>query len=467
MPSLTNGIHLALSAILAHSQAIEIIEHNVANVNTPGYRRQAPILATTTPSPAFGYESGLGAGQRGTGVTIERIKRFNLEYFDTRYRAAAAETKNWETRRDILLQLETVLAETSDAGLIPGLDAFWAGWQNLASDPTNTALRANLLDQSRALALAFNQRAQQMAQLRADQNLAIQGGVEEINALASQIASLNGEISRILSINEQPNDLLDKRDLLLDRLAELSGAVAHVQSNGEMIVSIGGHVLVTGRKALKLQAEVDPASPERMFRIVWEDGQGFTPSTGELRGLFYVRDQVIPDQIKGLNDLAAALITQVNAVHRNGYGLNGATGLDFFSGSDAATIQLNPTLQIEDIASASAPDQPGNAEIASQLAALKFTRTMNGGTATFQEFYNAQVTALGLETQRAGTNATHNGLVFKALGDQRESVAGVSLDEEAAELIKYQRAYQAAARVMTAYDELLDKIINGMGLVGR
>ncbi|MBI4926950.1 MAG: hypothetical protein HY835_04235, partial [Anaerolineae bacterium] len=159
MPSLSSGIQTALSAVLAHSQAIEIIEHNVANVNTPGYRRQSASLASTVASPILGYESNMAAGMRGTGVMIDKIKRFNVEFFDTRYRASAGETKNWETRRDLMVQLESALAETSQTGLLPKMDKFWDGWQRLASDPTNTALRANLLDETQSMVSAFNMRA--------------------------------------------------------------------------------------------------------------------------------------------------------------------------------------------------------------------------------------------------------------------------------------------------------------------
>jgi flagellar hook-associated protein 1 FlgK len=141
--------------------------------------------------------------------------------------------------------------------------------------------------------------------------------------------------------------------------------------------------------------------------------------------------------------------------------------LNFFSGTNAASIAVNPALDAASIATSSALGQEGNNVIASQIAALKSVKGMSAGTATLNEFYNAQITQLGVTTQRAVNNAYQHGLVKQALSDQRESVAGVSLDEEAANMAKAQKAYQAAARVLTAYDELLDLIINNMGLVGR
>jgi flagellar hook-associated protein 1 FlgK len=464
MPNLSAGINIALSAILTQSQAIEITEHNVANANTPGYRRQAPLISSTMAAPVFADEHGLLAGQRGMGVTIDKIQRFNLEYFDGRYRAVSGETKNYEARRDVLTQLETVLSETSNDGMLPQLDQFWAGWQSLASDPTNTALRQQILDEGASLAESFQKRSQAMLQLRMDQNQAIAGQAAQINEIAKNIADLNGEISHVLSVGEQPNDLMDKRDILLDQLAEISGAVSSVQANGEMLVSIGGHALVTGHSVFTLSAAPDANG---LNQITWSDGQTLTPPTGSLKGLFIARDTTIVNQMNGLDALANAVITQVNAIHLTGHGLNANPPQVFFTGTTAATIAVSGTLTAADVATASAAGQPGNGDIAEKLAALKSAQVMNGGTATMGDYYNSQITALGMEVQQATQKAYSNNLVGKALSDQRESVAGVNLDEEAANMVKFQRAYQAAARIMTVYDDMLNTVINNMGLVGR
>ncbi len=466
MPTLTSGISTALQAILTHSQVLEITEHNVANASTPGYRRQSALLTAATPDSINGSDYRIGAGQRGNGVTIQRIQRFNLEFFDGRYRNVSAEQNNWQARSEILSQLEPMLAETTEDGLLPKLDQFWSGWQSLADDPTNVSQRAILLADAGALTTAFNRRATQIRQMRSDQNLVVSSQVDQINTLAAQVGQLNGEISRVISVGEQPNDLLDKRDLALDQLAELTGAVSFEQKNGEKMVSIGGHALVVGHEALKLETRVNPTDTS-VVDVYWSDGQKLVPSSGKLGGVLEIRDTVLTGQLNGLNSLAAGLISQVNSLHSTGYGLNNATGLNFFSGTDAATITVNPLLDAASLATASAANQTGNSAIALQIAGLKNVKGMSGGTATLNEFYNAQITNLGLTTKHATDNAYQHGLVAKALSDQRESVAGVNLDEEAANMAKAQKAYQAAARMMTAYDELLDVVINQMGLVGR
>lgn len=466
MPTISSGISIALQAVLTHSQALEIIEHNVANASTPGYRRQSPLLTASVPSSVTAYEHGLGAGQRGGGVTVEKIQRFNQEFFDARYRSVSAETGNWEAQSEVLSQLEPILAETTDDGLIPKLDQFWASWQKLSDDPTNTSLRTVLLSDSTSLAAAFNQRHTQITQMRTDQNHVVSTQVAEINALAEQVAGYNVEISRVLSVGEQPNDLMDKRDLALDQLAKLSGAVSFNQKNGEVSVSIGGHVLVVGHDSFKLQTQ-SSTTDSSVADIYWTDGQKLIPQSGKLKGTLDIRDKVLVDQLTGLNTLASGLITQVNAIHRTGFGLNNVTNVDFFQGGNAGDIAVNNSLDNASIATSSGMSQSGNNTIALQIAALKTFKGMKSGTATLNEAYNAQVTEFGVIIQHAWDNSYQHGLVEKALGDQRESAMGVNLDEEAANMAKAQKAYQAAARVMTAYDELLDLVINRMGLAGR
>lgn len=467
MPTLSSGINLALQAVLTHAQAIEIIEHNVANANTPGYRRQSAALVTTAPTPSMGMDSGVGAGQRGTGVTIEKIQRFSLDFFDDRFRTISAQTKSLENQRDLLVQVESTLSETSDDSLLSKMDEFWSGWQRLAADPTNSSLRSAVLINAGELSSAFNQRAQQLTAIRQDQNLAVINRVDEINTIGSQIAGLNAEISKVNSIGEQPNDLMDKRDLLLDRLSQISGAVSYPQENGEVIVSIGGHVLVTGHDALTLKTGPDPDNTD-VVRILWEkDSDSFTPRGGEIEGILKVRDDFIPQQISGLNELANKMINQVNSLHQKGFDTTGQPGEALFTGDDAFSIAVNSNITTEKLAVSDAAGISGNNAIAKAISELRYQKILGANTQTMNDYYNAQVTGLGLVVKQAKDGSYQHGLVLDALSAQRESAGGVSLDEEAADLAKYQRAYQAAARVMTTYDEMLDRIINSMGLVGR
>jgi flagellar hook-associated protein 1 FlgK len=472
MPSLFAGINIALRAVLSHQQAVEVIEHNVANASTPGYRRQAAVLAA---APAYAPPSlwrDLTAGQMGMGVMVERVRRFNLEFFDGRYRREIADAKRWELERDSLRQVEATLAENTGDGLTPKLDAFWASWQALSADPTNTAQRGEVRARAIALAEGFNHRAQALNAIRADQDLSVTQRVSEVNTLATQIANLNAEISRVRSVGDQPNDLMDERDRALDRLAEIAGAVSSEQPNGEVIVSIGGHALVVGHTTFSLTPTPDPAN-SNLAKVAWVDGQAFTANRGELAGLLDARDRVVPAQIAGLNAAAFALANRINTLHQAGYGTppGNATGLNFFNSFTTTdyALELKVSTNIDtlaNIAAAAAPNAPGDGSVALAMTNVQRELLTVGGATTLNQYYTGQVGALGLEIQRAAASAADRALVAKSLNDQRESVGGVSLDEEAANLVQSQRAYQAAARLMTTVDEMLDRVINGMGRVG-
>jgi len=473
MPNLLSGINLALRALLSQQQTIEVIEHNVANANTPGYRRQEAVLATGAPYPAPGVRRALYPGQMGSGVMVDHIRQSKLLFFDGRLRRELADSRFWDLQSQALEQVERTLSETGEEGLTARLDAFWAGWQALNSNPTDITTRIDLKERGVALAQALNQRARSLITLRDDQDKAIVQSVAEINNLATQVAQLNAQIAHIKAIGEQPNDLLDERDRVLDRLAETSGARASIQDDGQALVSIGGHALVVGSKTFELAATPDPGN-NNLSAITWAaDGQSLNISKGELAGLLEVRDRTIPDQLAGLNAVAYELATRVNTLHQSGYGINNATNLNFFapftSTDYALEIQVGQDILADpaNIATASAPDSPGDGSLAATISAVQNELLMSAGSATLNQYYTAKVGELALELKGAITKARDHGLIVQSLNNLKESVSGVSLDEEAANLVKAQKSFQAAARLMTVMDEMLDRIINGMGVVGR
>lgn len=471
MPNLFSGINLALNAILAHQHSIEVIEHNVANANTPGYHRQEAVLTAGIPYPSAGMTRGILPGQMGTGVNVDRIRRFNMEYFDGRFRRELAESRRWATQSEVLGQVEATLAETSSDGLSPKLDAFWNGWQALSSDPTNQAYRSDLLARAKDLTDGFNGRAQALMTLRTDQDLTVQDRVEEINNLATQVARLNTEIAAVKSVGDEPNDLYDQRDQMINRLSEVAGAVSTVQENGEAIVSINGHTLVVSASVSKLSAAPNSAN-NNLVDITWNDGQAFTAKSGELAGLFIARDQIIPQQLQSLNALAEGLATQVNTAHRAGFGLNNSTNINFFEPftSTNSALELRLGSQMSDtnnIAAATAINSPGDGNQATAIANLRTATVMNGNTTTLNQFLNRTIGELGIAVSSAATRARDRDFVMQSLRTIDESASGVNLDEEAANLVKTQRAFQAAQQLMTTMDDMLDRIINGLGTAGR
>jgi flagellar hook-associated protein 1 len=463
MANLFASINVALSSLIAQQTATTIYEHNVANVNTEGYHRQE---AQVTAGPAVTLSNsyyGTGVGQMGTGVLVTSIKRYSVDFYDTRYRLENQEAAKWSAEQEIVSGLEATLAETSTDGLLPKIDAFLTQWQSLSDNPTDISVRRELLDSGKELASAINTRYEQIVSVRAQQDLTISQNVAEINQLAERICGLNQEISRVLSTGASPNDLLDARDVALDRLAELSGATSFEQANGEVTVSINGHILVGGHESYPLHTEMD-SDNENLTKIVWSDGKELWPTSGKLAGIIEARDTVFSEQRAALNELSMSLKTAINAIHSTGYGIDDSTGLDFFTGNDAGSFAVNSALEdVEKIAASSELGEEGNSDIALALSELRSAATMNSNTATFYQFYNDYVSQLGLTVKRATTNAASRSLVADALDTQRQSVSGVNLNEEAANMVKSQKAYEAAARLVSTLDEMLNTIINGMG----
>ena len=292
-------------------------------------------------------------------------------------------------------------------------------------------------------------------------------GSARINDLAQQIASLNVRISQVETLGQRANDLRDQRDLLLDELSRLARVTYYETPEGAINVFLGNRMLVFRDRAEQLSIEYDS---DKFATIVWDsDGNPISGTSGELYGLQQARDVRLPQIVAELDELAGQIIVSVNAIHRIGFGLDNSTGLDFFLGSGLEDVVVNPDLKSnpERVAAAGASDSPGDNAVALAIARLQRDRTMDGGTTDFGGFLASLVSRLGVDCRRADVTANNQKLIVDHLDRQRESVSGVSLDEEATRLIQYQRAYEAAARIVNAVDEMLNKLINDTGLVGR
>lgn len=580
MPNLLAGVSIALQSMLSHQAAIEVVEHNVANATTPGYRRQQVVLKSGPAISSQGATYSMGVGQIGSGVSVDRVRRFSTDFYDTRYRNAVQYTGMYSVEASILGQLENEFAETSTSGLIPGLNSFWSSWQSLAGDPTNTALKADVVDVARSLAQSINSRALTIRDLQMQQDSQIVQVTDEVNAAAKEIANLNGQIARVISLNEQPNDLMDQRDALLDKLASLIGSSSSLQPNGEVVVSVNGHVLVQDEEAYNVNA-VSDSTNHNYKALFWDDGQRLVPRTGELAGYIESRDTIMNDQLTALNDLSTELMTRINEIHSGGFATGKTTTLstiantvtgfgfgpldtgqteltggnyfvetqlsgtdwqfrvvdstgtpvsvqlsdgsgyttdwqnipagtgstvqydtgrgltvnfatdtttytaasfgagaasvqfveqqDLFAGTDAFSIAVNQTVLDNPslLATAANPNSPGDGSVAQMIANVKTEKLMDSDQSTINEFYIAKSAEFGLTLNRVKSNFQSYDLVSDAVDTERQSLAGVNLNEEAVNLELYQKSYEAAARLMTALDEMMNTIINGMGLVGR
>ncbi len=460
------GLDIALRSLMAHQQAMEIVSHNIANVNTPGYSRQRPVFTAEAAYYSAMSASAAQAGLMGMGVRLSQIRRMSADFITTQVRLEKHSYSKWAIIRDTLQQIQAIISEPSEGSLSAVMDEFWAAWRDLSVDPQSTALRANVYERGASLASTLNTYSEQLVSARRSFNLLINETVRDVNDIVQELAALNVQIVTVLAVGDQPNDLRDRRDLLLDTLAGLVDVTVSEEENGATTVLLRGHHLVMGAEAGEL-ATVSVSEDPALLNIVFQDTSELVRiDGGKLAGIIEARDSVITDVLDDLDTIAATLVSQVNDVHAAGYGLDGVTGRDFFEGSSAADIALSSAVaDLSHIATASADPTdptvggPGDGSNATAIAQIADALLLNDGRASIGDYYRSMVATLGLDADHANQMAASSRVLVDHLEDRREQVSGVSLDEETIDLIRYQRAYQAAARLVSVINEMLDDLI--------
>jgi flagellar hook-associated protein 1 FlgK len=361
-------------------------------------------------------------------------------------------------------------------GLDQALTEFWTAWQDLVNNPAGYSERTVVAAKSATLALTFNNMSSNLHQIQKDYDANISGTLDEINGMAQQIADLNDKISQVEVAGQNSNDYRDQRELLLKELSEKIEITSFENNQGQVTVLVGnGRPLVQNPYAYALSTETNAGG---LQDVVWTDRSGATANItndiqgGKIKGWLDVRDGYVQNYLDQLDNLAATIVAEVNALHQGGYGIANdpftglpVTGLDFFeaAGTTAATIEVNPDL-ITDVnriaASLTAATVPGDNRNAVAIANLQNQLTMNSGQATFGDFYSTLVSRVGNDVRSAAANHDYEDAMVAQLENYRESVAGVSLDEEMINLVKFQHAYEAAARVITTVDEMLNTLLN-------
>ena len=403
-----------------------------------------------TASPAFSYPSVVNSGvpgQIGTGVDVTAYRRVRDAFVDVQLRAQSTRQGNYEAKSDGLDQVELALAEPGDTGLNSLLNKYWNAWQDVANAPENMATRQALVQAAGALSDGFRTLSSQLTTIQSQTASNVTDTIGEANSIGRQILDLNVQIANTTAVGDAPNDLLDKRDVLVDRLAQLGNVSTTAGANGAIDVVFGGATLVTGATSSATVAESDLTSL----------------SSGKLAGLVSLRDTLLPGYKAKLDAIASATVSKTNGLHQTGYDLNGIGGGDFFlaSGTTAATIAVDPTILASParVAAAKAPGEYGDATVALSIGGLRDDSSIDVA-------YRQLVTTIGADSQEAQRSLSNATVLADALSSRRDSISGVSLDEEMTNLLRYQRGFQASSRALNAMDEMIDLIVNRMGRVG-
>ncbi|MDR2444916.1 MAG: flagellar hook-associated protein FlgK, partial [Spirochaetaceae bacterium] len=333
MTSTFSGLELGKRSLGVHEQALQTTGHNLSNASTEGYSRQRVEFAEMEPIFLPGLNREERPGQLGQGTVVSRIERIRDELLDRRIVAQAGGEGYWKTRDPYIRQLDQMYLELGDNSLRAKMDAFWEGWQELSRHPADSAPRTALLERAKTLVDGIHDRFQGLKVLQdmADEDIMLT--VERVNELSRQISGLNKDIQKIIAQGDRPNDLFDRRDLLVDKLSSIIEITVDRRDSDEFMVHTGGLVLVQGGigRQFEITRGVDT---EGYGRISWADtGDIFEPSRGRgsLSALLELRDDTVEREIQTLDNLAMNFVDLVNENHRAGYGINGRTGLDFFS----------------------------------------------------------------------------------------------------------------------------------------
>ena len=619
-----SGIEIGKRSLLAQSQSITTAGHNISNADTEGYSRQRVNVTTFNPIYRPDLSRAETPGQIGQGVSVESIERVRDELLEKRIVAQSNQESYWKTRENYYVMIEGVYNEPADISIRTNMDKFWQSWQELSLYPESKAARQAIISRGESLVNSIHQRNNALVGIGNILNGDIEATVEQVNSYSKQISELNIEIVKSKAMGDNPNDLLDRRDLLTEKLSNLINITTDNRDSDEFMIHVDGKILVQGGKyrSFDLETVTDGTG---YSKVVWSDTkEDASFSGGSLGALIGLRDEDLRNELQSLNTMTMNFVDLVNDVHRNAVGANNTTGLDFFveqpyvtnalgnydrngdgvedtsmifsmtgsnelnpqdqvgiegvitlsgkngnveipyfptdtvetvinrindstsevkayldrnnelvlkattsedssnpdfviryvedsghflagyagilngSGEENAYtfdvanavenltgntqfsvapvlnpsgyVAINPALQLDVMSvAASYPDVAGFAEsgdgrAANDIASLRNSSVMIGENKIFDDYFAESVTNVALKGEQAQLNYESQIAIMSDLRAMRDSISGVNIDEELADIIKFQHGYNAAAKFITVVDELLDTVINRLGV---
>ena len=616
------AIEIGKRSLMAHSTQINTAGHNITNADTEGYSRQRVQIKTFDPLYRPDLTREERPGQVGQGSSVESINRLRDELLDQRIVAQSNQETYWTTREKYYTMIEQVYNEPDEISVRTNMDKYWQSWQELSVYPDSQAARQAVVTRGETLAESIQQRYKALSGIGDLINGDIDATVKQINTITKQIADINGEIVKVKAMGDNPNDLLDRRDLLVEKLSGLANITTDIRDDDEFMVHLEGNILVQGHIARNF--EVEPMTDNNGYsRVIWSDTKNTVQvSGGTLGALIELRDVDIREQVQSLNTVTMNFADLVNDVHRAGIGMNNVTGLDFFvqhpfvtsvngnydrdgdgvddhsylfrftgtnslnpqeklglegemklsgksgtitvpyhatdtieevvarindsdgevkayldrnnrlvlkattakemenpdfvirhvedngmfltgyagilngSGAEnaydfaqadasnalrgqfsvspvlnpAGYVEVNPDIKGDVLSVAAAyPNNQGksmigDARAAVEIASIRNTDVMIGKDRTFDDYFANSVTNVGLKGEQAEMNMLSQNAIMDDLRNLRDSISGVNIDEELAEIIKFQHGYNAAAKFVSVIDQMLDTVINRLGV---
>ncbi len=475
------------SGLNASKKSLEVTGHNLANVNTEGFSRQRTIQSTSAPISVGGFI-------HGTGVKVDGIKRFNDEFVDKRLGLALSNNKYYEARTDNLEQVENVFNELDSDGLNQVLNKFFNSFRELANQPENETIRSVVRDNANLVIKDFRRIRGTLDSQAANIDRKILTAVSDVNQILHHISDLNGKISSIEAAQGETGDLRDQRDIALRNLSENFKIHTYTDERNRFIVTAQGiGTLVTGLQVQELgtisKNRVDSTNNMNgSIEIVLRDrpSQKITEmfKGGTLSAIAKVRNEDLQKLQKDIDSIAYQFVTSVNTIHRQGFvnrpiqiGADGkpaimdkkgpTTGIDFFAqplGVDEAALNIDLSAAVKDdlsnVTAGLTPNAPGDNRVAIAISKLQHEKISGEGNVTLEEKYLQMIGNIGLETGKARLDAEQSTGILAQANSIRERLAGVSIDEETANMVRFQQAYQASAKIMAAADEMFKTVLD-------
>ncbi|QTE29850.1 flagellar hook-associated protein FlgK [Pengzhenrongella sicca] len=458
-----SGMSTALSSLIAQRQALEVSGQNIANANTVGYTRQRASLTSveslTVPSL---FSTGLAAGN---GTKVTSIDRLGNIFLDARLRAETGGASFAATKAAAYANLESTVAEPGDNGVSAALQEFWAGWETVGLNPGTDAARTVLLEKGTALAsritAGFAAVSTQWTQTRTE----LDAAVVDVNATATAVADLNDSIRGVIASGSSANELIDQRNVLVTELSALVGATGIERPDGTVDVMVGGNALVRGGKTQAIAASPSYTMGSSVTLSWAASGAALSADSGSVVGMISVlapadattkNGGLLAEAAARYDELAIKLTTSVNEMHQASYTAAGAEGGAFFASTGAHAAQ-SLTVAITDVKDIAVASETGGALDGSRADEMAAIGKETDGP---DSIWTAFVADLGVKSRSATQRAVITESTRSTAEGLQLSSASVDVDEEAVNMLAYQRAYEGAARVLTAIDEMLDTLIN-------
>ena len=455
--SLFGALNTGVSGLFVSRMATNLINHNIANANTPGYSRQRMVVAANRPlSTTFGAV--------GRGAEVMSVDRMTNRFLERQVFDQNAELGTYGALDDGLLSVEQILGSAETDRIGDAMNSFFDAWSDLASDPGSRGLRSAVVAQSKGVALVFRDIAGGMNEVARRSRNDIDTMVERVNALSARIGALNTEIIASKSEAGLPNDLVDQRNLLVSELSELGKVHIHERGDGSLDVSMGGRNLVARGVVNELRAEHSDSGDGNIRTTLYLGNSNdlpLDPPAGRLAGSVRFVNESIVDVRERLDELASQFMDRVNELHREGSTAVGS-GIDLFEGSSAGDIVVTAAiLEDPDILATGALGAEGDGTIADAIANLR-DDVAPGESTSLTDRYVQLVVDVATERNTVATLREGQETILSGVVNRLESTRGVSIDEEMANLIQYQRSFEANARVISIVDGMLNTLINGM-----